>query len=72
MFDSKWRNLVRGAKVKLQHPSISSREGGKRSAPPQGHIPLSAEFESNIKEPAGARCACPLPDCLLVKVSVLT
>jgi len=69
MSDDKWRNLVRGAKVKLQHPARSSREGGKRSAPPQCHLPLTAEFESNIKEPAGARCACPLPDCFLVNNS---
>ncbi len=69
MSDAKWRDSVRGAKVKLQHPARSSREGGQAQRAPAVSSSLSAEFESNIKEPAGARCACPLPDCFLVNNS---
>ena len=70
MSDAKWRDSVRGAKVKLQHPARSSREGGQAQRAPGSVIfPLVQSLKSNIKEPAGARCACPLPDCFLVNNS---
>ena len=45
------------------------REGGKRSAPPPVIMTFDSKFEltiqSEVIEPAGARCACPLPDRLV-------